>query len=289
MKKILYAVSLSLLSVAVLAACQNTGTTAQSANPQSVQSVPSAAEPVLQISTGKEQQGWAVTTLMSHPARQTVQTPDDPAYHQPRQWQAVPLRALLPSLKAGGHTQFKASDGFVATIADDTLLSAATPWIAFETAAKPWPALGAGKPSAGPFYLIWTDAARGNISQEQWPYQIASVAPVQSLTERFPALLPAASAPQREQALRGLQAYSRHCSVCHTLNKAGDASIGPDLNLPHNPTEYFQEKMLRRLIRDPASVRTWPQQSMPGFSKEVLSENELDDLLVYLKQMAAQR
>jgi cytochrome c1 len=47
--------------------------------------------------------------------------------------------------------------------------------------------------------------------------------------------------------------------------------------------------MLRQLIRDPASVRTWPQQSMPGFSKEVLPEAELDDLLVYLKQMAAQR
>ncbi len=286
MKKILYAVSLSLLSLAVLAACQNTGGSAQSGAAQTAQL---ASEPVLQISTGKEQQTWSLSALSAHPARQTVQTPDDPAYHQPSQWQAVPLRALLPTLKAGGHTQFKASDGFVATIADDTLLSAATPWIAFETAAKPWPALGAGKPSAGPFYLIWTDAARGNISQEQWPYQIASVAPVQSLTERFPALLPAASAPLKEQALRGLQAYSRHCSVCHTLNKAGDASIGPDLNLPHNPTEYFQDKMLRQLIRDPASVRTWPQQSMPGFSKEVLPEAELDDLLVYLKQMAAQR
>ena len=73
------------------------------------------------------------------------------------------------------------------------------------------------------------------------------------------------------------------------MNGGGDAHVGPDLNLPANPSEYFQEPMLRRLIRNPASVRTWEQSRMPGFSESLITPAELDDLLAYLRQMALQR
>jgi mono/diheme cytochrome c family protein len=46
---------------------------------------------------------------------------------------------------------------------------------------------------------------------------------------------------------------------------------------------------LRALVRDPASVRNWSQRVMPGFSTDVLSDSQLDDLLAYLKQMSKQR
>ena len=40
------------------------------------------------------------------------------------------------------------------------------------------------------------------------------------------------------------------------------------------------------LIRDPKSVRTWPQQVMPGFTQERLSDADLDAVIAYLGAMA---
>jgi mono/diheme cytochrome c family protein len=38
--------------------------------------------------------------------------------------------------------------------------------------------------------------------------------------------------------------FVTQCLVCHKLNGAGSADVGPDLNLPENPTEYFQASAL---------------------------------------------
>ena len=46
----------------------------------------------------------------------------------------------------------------------------------------------------------------------------------------LPALVPARD---------GQIVFVNKCLTCHTMNNAGSASAGPDLNLPMNPTEYF--------------------------------------------------
>ena len=71
--------------------------------------------------------------------------------------------------------------------------------------------------------------------------------------------------------------------------RGGASVVGPDLNRPMNPIEYFRPAALRRYLRDPASVRTWPEQKMPGFAPEQLGEAELDALLAYLEHMAERR
>jgi cytochrome c1 len=53
-----------------------------------------------------------------------------------------------------------------------------------------------------------------------------------------------------------------------------------------NPTEYFTDAGLRALIRDPRSVRVWPEQRMPSFAEEDLSDEELGLILAYLRHMA---
>ncbi len=118
---------------------------------------------------------------------------------------------------------------------------------------------------------------KASISPEQWPYRIVSTSAAPALETRFPALLPKTSANSPEQ--RGLRVFVVNCSVCHKLNGAGDAAVGPDLNEPYNPTEYFEEPFLRKLIRAPASVRDWGQRIMRGFSPSVLTDAQLDDLL----------
>ena len=83
--------------------------------------------------------------------------------------------------------------------------------------------------------------------------------------------------------------FSTNCLPCHTLNLAGDAHVGPDLNVPFSPTEYMREDFLRQQVRNPQSLRAWPDAKMPGFDVNALSERDLDDLLAYLYYMAKRK
>lgn len=250
-----------------------------------------AAEPVLEIAHHDRVLRYSRAELLAHPALRRIEVAADVAYQRPMQFRAIPLPALLPQLGNTESVKFSASDGFSATIPVSLLQGSrdTQAWLAIEAEDAPWPPLKPGAPSAGPFYLVWTAPEKMGISPEQWPYQIARIADSQPLAVRFPQILPQRALAKEGPEWRGLQAYTVHCAACHQINGAGDATLGPDLNRPFSPLEYFQEPFLRRLIRDPAAVRNWPQRHMPGFSQQVLSEAALDDLLAYLRHMAAQR
>jgi mono/diheme cytochrome c family protein len=243
-----------------------------------------ASEPVLEIDIGGSVRHLERSALLQLPQMRTVDVGDDVAYHRTMRYRALPLAALLGDAKLDGDVQFTATDGFVANIPARLLLGKGQPWLAVEPPDAPWPGLQPNAASAGPFYLVWLAPQEGKVGQEQWPYQIAKIAAALPLAARYPHRVPPGGAAQR-----GLQVYVANCASCHSINGAGDAAIGPDLNLPANPTEYFRESYLRKLIRDPASVRNWKQRIMPGFSSTALSDADLDDLLAYFRQMAKQR
>ena len=249
--------------------------------------VHAANEPVLQLQLNNQKQKLARADLLRLLATRTITIPDDPVYKRTMTYTAVPLSAILRDIRSFHSLQFKAADGFAADIPVNLLLSASEPWIAIEPAAKPWPEVKPGGPSAGAFYLVWLAPEKSGITPEQWPFQIVSISDVAPLQQRYPQIVPDAATDS--PAYRGMQVFAMQCAVCHRINGGGDGTIGPDLNKPFNPTEYFQEDFLRKLIRDPASVRTWPQSVMPGFSESTLSGVQLDDLLAYLRQMARQK
>lgn len=245
----------------------------------------SAAELLLEING--QQTRYSTEQLLKQ--AQVIRIPADVAYKRAMTYQAVPIASLLPGVDAGDQLQAVASDGFAAELPAAPLLNreGARAWVAIEDPAKPWPRLSSNKPSAGPFYLVWTDPQAGQIGPEQWPFQMVSLRQVQSLAQRFPALLPASSASAEVQA--GFAQFQKHCLACHRLNGAGDSAFGPDLNIPHNPTEYFSADFLPRYIRDPQSLRRWPQARMPGFSQQALADAELQQLLAYLRHMATRK
>jgi hypothetical protein len=53
-----------------------------------------------------------------------------------------------------------------------------------------------------------------------------------------------------------------------------------------NATQYLTDVGLRAIIRNPRSVRSWPNQTMEGFGQKTLPDSEVDNLLVYLRVMA---
>ncbi|WP_332820707.1 c-type cytochrome [Pseudomonas sp.] len=243
----------------------------------------------LRLQLGGVKRIWSSAELLAHPQARHIEIAEDVSYKRTMSYRAVPLAALLDGVQPGDHLQALALDGFVAELPAAAVLnqSGAQAWLAVEDPALPWPPLATGKASAGPFYLVWQNPAASHIGPEQWPFQVARIRKLATVAERFPQLLPAADAPAQVQA--GLMQYQKHCMACHRLNTAGDSQFGPDLNVPHNPTEYFAADFLRRYIRNPQHLRRWPQGRMPGFAETVLSDAELAQLLDYLRHMAGRK
>ncbi|HWH85216.1 MAG TPA: cytochrome c [Pseudomonas sp.] len=245
----------------------------------------------LELQLGANSRTWQTKELLEHPQVQTLTINNDVSYKKDMTYRAVPVAALLTGVTSEDHLQAVALDGFAAELAAAPLLneSGARAWLAIEDPAQPWPPLSAGKPGAGPFYLVWTDPQAGNISPEQWPFEVASIKLMAPVAQRFPALLPDPALKRDDPVNQGFALFQKNCLACHRLNGAGDAQFGPDLNIPYNPTEYFGADFLKRYIRDPQSLRQWPQAKMPGFSTEVLPDGDLEMLVGYLRHMAGRK
>ncbi|MBI3713886.1 MAG: cytochrome c [Burkholderiales bacterium] len=247
---------------------------------------------VLEVNNGAATLQWTRAALLTQTTE--IRIEQDVTYRRAMTYRAIALNKLLPHAEQYGTVQFVAADGFVANIAGKDLAGAGQAYLAIETPEQAWPAIDTDHPqkklSAGPYYLVWGNPKAGKIGSEQWPYQVVKINVVRALSERFPqirpAALPRASYPA---ALRGMAMYTKHCSVCHQMNGGGDAAIGPDLNLPYSPSDYFQEAFLKKLIRQPQSVRSWKNAQMPGFDRAALSDQELGDLIIYLRHMAKQQ
>lgn len=245
----------------------------------------------LKIQLGSRSLTYQTAALLQRPDARTIDIPADVAFQRPMRYRAVPLKALLDGITPTDHLQFVASDGFAAEIPATLILDkrGSQAWLAIEDPAHPWPALPGAHGHAGPFYVVWMRPAAANIGAEQWPYQLASIRRRNTVAERFPAIVPDPALPASSEVRRGFVVFQHTCFACHTLNGEGDARLGPDLNLPHNPTEYLRADLLRAYIRDPQSLRRWPQARMPGFNKHALSDADLDALLAYLRHMAGRK
>lgn len=235
---------------------------------------------------------FGASALLQRKDVRQISVVDDVAYKKNMQYLAIPLKTLLSEQHFSPEKtlNFLAMDGFAAPIPASLVLKdkeKSQAWLAVEEVGSPWPPLSNnGKASAGPFYLVWLNPQDGNIKQEQWPYQIASIEEISLPEQRFPMIQPDNALPAGNPVWIGFSVYKTHCLACHKMNGGGDGTIGPDLNRPENPTRYFQEKYLKRLIRNPAQVRSWPDSKMPSFDNKAISESELDALVLYLEHMA---
>ena len=175
--------------------------------------------------------------------RDLATIPSDVAYKRDMSFRALPVSALLAGVAPDETIRFVASDGFVATMPAAPLLArgnGAVAYVAIEPPDKPWPPLKqAESATAGPFYLVWRGRAgrhpRRAVALSDRAHRIGPAAG-EALSHAGAGERPvgARSDPTR---LRGDE---KNCSVCHTLNLGGDATIGPDLNVPYNPTEYLR-------------------------------------------------
>jgi mono/diheme cytochrome c family protein len=254
-----------------------------------------AAEPTLDIVIGSDTRQFARDVLLARPDAASVEISNDVSYGKAMTYRAVPLAALLAGFKlpADSVIEAVALDGFAAQLPLDLITNtdsaAPVAWLAIEPADKAWPPLPGKTVSAGPFYIVWTGASAATVRSEQWPYQVAKLDSQPSPATRWPALGVDPALPATHPVRAGQALFVTQCLPCHTLNGAGTGTVGPDLNKPSSPTEYLTPAGLHALIRDPKSVRTWPEQRMPGFAPDQLSDHEIDLVIGYLAHMTTRR
>lgn len=248
----------------------------------------------LTLTFGGKERRYTAAELLARPDAATVTIAEDVSYKRAMTYRAVPLLALIGDAAGpdADTLEARAADGFVSQIPMALVANAANggsvAWVAVEDPAQPWPPLPGKDVSAGPFYIVWEHPERSGVGTELWPYQTVAVTGVESPAHRWPQMRVADDVPADAPARRGQAVFTTTCMSCHRMKGAGAADVGPDLGTPMNPTQYLTSEGLRAIIRNPKAVRTWPQQQMPAFSKEALSDADLDAVVAYLSQVAKQ-
>ncbi len=135
---------------------------------------------------------------------------------------------------------------------------------------------------------MWTRPDAARVGPEQWPC-LVKIRKLDSVATRFRRSCPIRPCPLAARYDAAWPCSSAPVFACHTLNGAGDAKFGPDLNIPHNPTGYLRADLLCTYIGDPQSRRRWSQAKMPGFGPQTLSDADLDALLPYRWYMTVRK
>lgn len=247
-----------------------------------------ANEPALIIIHDEHETHYRLSELIKHKDVVNVSLQKDPVYPAHNlTYQAIPLTSLFRhiSVAEGAIIEFTTEDGYNTPVEGNKLLNSdkerPTAYLAIENPRNKWPVLKKQKRSAGPLLLIWRHVQPGSIDSVKWPYWIRKFEVKGGLKQLYPAIF-----PKSKKYNKGFQIFHQNCFSCHTLNKQGAATLGPDLNYPHSPTEYFRDAYLRKLIREPSSLRHWPNSRMGAFSESKLTNKELNALLEYLKHMS---
>ena len=255
-----------------------------------------AEEPTLTIVTKTGSETFTVSELLKRKDVETVIVENDPVYSgQKMEYMALKATSLFDQVELDDDAviQFRTLDGFSAPVARQRLLNKSAKesiaYIAIEPPDKKWPPMKPGKPSAGPFYLIWKNPGLSHIGAEEWSYMLAAFEVKDSLETTYPEIFPSNKLSADDPVTKGFRLFVKNCFACHTMNKAGASGIGPDLNVPMNPTEYFHTAALKKFIRNPQAVRHWPNGRMKGFEPGTLSDQDLNHLIVYLEHMSRRR
>jgi mono/diheme cytochrome c family protein len=253
-----------------------------------------AAEPQPALQIGSKT--WPASELLSRPDLENITITNDPAYNgRAMHYRAVKAANLFEATRFRDDDviQFHCADGFVAPISKERIIgigpNRSKAYVAIEDPKAKWPELPSKEHSgtAGPFYLVWMNPEMSGILQEEWPFKIVSFDVKGAIRDLYPAIFPK---NQNDPGVeRGLKLFQMTCFACHTMNKQGVSQIGPDLNLPMNPTEYFKDSSLPRYIRDPKSVRWWDGNKMPSFDPKTFSDQDIADVIAYLRVMAAEK
>jgi mono/diheme cytochrome c family protein len=205
--------------------------------------------------------------------------PDDPVYKTRKHYRAVPLRPLLEraygnlgTLK-GKQFVIRATDGYAIPVTGDILTESGAYLAYRDRESDSWEPIGPRKVSPAPLYLIWGGTAQRDTAVYPWPWGVIQIDQVSSLTSLYPKTVPP------ESAAKGHAIFLGHCVKCHAINRQG-GSVGPDLNVPKNVTEYWSIDQIKAYVKNPMTFRYGAMPANPD-----LTDDDISALTDYLAAM----
>lgn len=228
--------------------------------------------------------------LSSRSDLETITVSGNPAFnYNSHTYQAFKLCDFIKSttsISDISNIEFKAFDGYVSVIPAALICDTKdVAYLAIEPQGK-WPPLPHGSGTAGPYDVIWYSQGKDMVDAHYWPWQVVEINLKTKLDAR--AQLPAPKT-NTQNILAGYNTFVRSCSGCHTLNEYGSSHMGPDLNKPKSPVQYFKnDATLKQFIRYPQSIRLYKNDRMPGVAN-TMSEKELNDLIAFFYYMSKQQ
>ena len=260
------------------------------------------SDPVLTIKTLSSEKTFSKSDLLKLPGVKSLTIENDPAYpalkgtgQKITYKLAVPAASVFQNMGINSEAtlMFKCLDGFAGPISFKRVTNqdpnGSIAYIAIEDSS--WRKLKSdSSATAGPFYLVWENPEKSKIVTEEWPFQLAAFeVSVKSLVELYPDAAPTADIKIGSPIEKGFKSFVTNCSVCHSINGNGNSQIGPDLNLPHGPAEYFKKEFFFSLVRNPQNLRTWPNSRMNGFDEKALSKQDLENIWAYFEYLSGKK
>jgi mono/diheme cytochrome c family protein len=254
----------------------------------------------LEVATPSGTRAFTLDELRRAIPAETASVAHDPAHEgRAKRYAGFPLERLLALAgvrpAAGEVLYFVASDGYRATMAEPASDPRVRGIVAFADldADGGWEPVkhGAKSISPGPFYLVWESRTPGDSAAlaRPWPYQLARIEVVDP-RRKFDRIYPT-GVPEDDPVARGFRAFAveshggDQCVACHALNRQG-GSVGPELNVPRNITEYRDQATLAAFIRNSRSFRAGS--AMPVYQGR-LGDREIADILAYLRWMRGRK
>lgn len=212
--------------------------------------------------------------------KKQVMTVQDPVYEEARAYEGVALTALIDAARPAGvpavdamRLVFRTGDGY-RSVTTVRRVQEFNGFLAIRDmqadSNQLWrPIPGKSSMTPAPYYLVWPNAN----ADLPWPYAITAI----EVWDREPVDL---TAPDDDAAANaGHAVFKKRCMSCHAVNGTG-GTLGPELNVPANVTEYWNRTALKQFILDPSSIRNAPKMPTLG-----LPEAEVDAVIAYLVRM----
>ncbi len=219
---------------------------------------------------------------------QIVKVEMDPVYHKSKRYNGIVLKNIIDNYSGlkpekYGETKivFECEDGYKPEMPLNKLLSSDS-YLAISdvdaSKGSDWERIykDGHEMKAAPFYIVYKGVSLKDGSYK-WPYNVVKLhfVPANNNIELI--------FPKEKDAESGFILFQKHCQTCHGINGIG-GTMGPELNVPKNVTEYWKENDLEAFIKNPASYRK--NVKMPTLT---ISKKEISEIVYYLNVMAHQK